>query len=130
MLAVLAAVTLASSATAAATIASISTVMADGKNSAAESVYDWKTEHCANGRPLAPCTGPSPCQTSPYRRDVPDAPAMAWRDPASNLTYVAPGDSRGTWLALRLEVLWKERGFRRYRSGQLAIFLRSGTPTS
>ena len=28
---------------------------------------------------------------------MPDAPAMAWRDPVSNLTFVAPGDSRGTW---------------------------------
>ena len=79
------------------TVASISTVMHDGKSSAAEAVYDWKTEHCASGRPLAPCAGPVPCQESPYQRDVPDAPAMAWRDPATNLTYVAPGDSRGTW---------------------------------
>lgn len=79
------------------TVASISTVMRDGKSSAAEPVYDWKTEHCATGRPLAPCAGHVPCQESPYQRDVPDAPAMAWRDPATNLTYVAPGDSRGTW---------------------------------
>jgi hypothetical protein len=72
------------------TIAKISTVMADGKHSVAESVFDWRTEHCADGRPLG-------SSGKPYRRDVPDAPAMAWRDPASNLTYVAPGDSRGTW---------------------------------
>ena len=63
---------------------------------AAESVFDWKTQHCATGRPLAPCH-PAPCHATPYRRDVPDAPAMAWRDPVSNLTFVAPGDSRGTW---------------------------------
>ena len=72
------------------TIASIATV------NAAESVYDWETQHCATGRPLAPCH-PKPCRATPYRRDVPDAPAMAWRDPVSNLTFVAPGDSRGTW---------------------------------
>ena len=71
-------------------IASIATV------GAAESVFDWQTQHCATGRPLAPCH-PAPCRATPYRRDVPDAPAMAWRDPVSNLTYVAPGDSRGTW---------------------------------
>ena len=59
-------------------------------------VYDWQSAHCASGRLLAPCH-PSPCQQLPYRRDVPDAPAMAWRDPVSNLTFMAPGDSRGTW---------------------------------
>ena len=56
----------------------------------AESVYDWETEHCADGVEKGPLG-------KPYRRDVPDAPAMAWRDPVSNLTFVAPGDSRGTW---------------------------------
>ena len=71
-------------------VAGISTTMA------AEVVYDWQTEHCTSGRPLAPCS-PEPCRAKPYRRDVPDAPAMAWRDPVSNLTFVAPGDSRGTW---------------------------------
>jgi hypothetical protein len=76
--------------TAATTISGIATV------GAAESVFDWETQHCATGRPLAPCH-PAPCHAIPYRRDVPDAPAMAWRDPVSNLTYVAPGDSRGTW---------------------------------
>eukprot|EP01047_Picozoa_sp_COSAG01_P088608 COSAG01_NODE_20928_length_927_cov_1.349034_1_plen_188_part_10 len=85
------------SSVASATVVGISTTMSDGQRSAAESVYDWETEHCATGRPLAPCPGSAPCHETPYRRDVPDAPAMAWRDPATNLTYVAPGDSRGTW---------------------------------
>lgn len=57
-----------------------------------ESVYDWESEHCADGRPLDHAKHPTP-----YQRDVPDAPAMAWRDPRTNITYMAPGDSRGTW---------------------------------
>lgn len=57
-----------------------------------ESVYDWKTQHCADGRPLNHQHPPRP-----YQRDVPDAPAMAWRSPATNETFVSPGDSRGTW---------------------------------
>lgn len=65
----------------------------------AEVVFDWEKQHCATGRPLAPCH-PAPCHATPYRRDVPDAPAMAWRDPVTNLTYVAPGDSRGTWASI------------------------------
>ena len=58
----------------------------------AETVYDWQSEHCADGSEKNHGTPPRP-----YRRDVPDAPAMAWRDPVAGLTFVAPGDSRGTW---------------------------------
>eukprot|EP01050_Picozoa_sp_SAG11_P007440 SAG11_NODE_620_length_8171_cov_9.337339_9_plen_195_part_00 len=47
--------------------------------------------------PQAARPSPAPCHQVPYQRDVPDAPAMAWRDPATNLTYLVSGNSRGTW---------------------------------
>ena len=70
----------------------VSSVLATGP---AETVYDWETQHCADGKQKNHQVPPRP-----YRRDVPDAPAMAWRDPVSNTTYVAPGDSRGTWASV------------------------------